>query len=111
MQGRKDSQVKDADCTALKCQRVAQAPGPQSPTENEQHQRAEGDAAKSKLNRDMCVLGEIAQQKSDPEEQHDDAGAHKSVATGEVVPQQCYESIIYRWLARPLDTQRPPVLW
>ncbi len=55
-------------------------------TERDQRDAARGDRREAQLDREAEMLGEVAKQERDAEEQHDDADARQRVAAGEPRP-------------------------
>ncbi len=80
---RENRQVQQANTGALQYQPVGVRAMAQLPTRNGKHDATQGRANESQLDRHQGIVIRIAQQKRDPEEQHDHANPDHQIAGGE----------------------------
>jgi hypothetical protein len=85
---REGGEIKNTDAAALQCEGVTASDRAPVPAEPEQDERADRDTAQTHLDGKVGMLGKIAQQKGNAEEEDDDAHANDQIAAGEEVPDQ-----------------------
>ncbi len=85
-QRRVDREVQDAGAGALQRQPVGRSRGSHPQAESDQRAAGQRDAGQAQLDRHGEMLGEVAQQEGDAEEQHDDADPGERIAAGEPRP-------------------------
>ena len=79
-------QIQHADAPALQDHRVALATIAKAPAKHQQHDAAKRNAGDAQFDRHGDVFGRVLEQKTDADEQHDDANACQRVAAGDPLP-------------------------
>ena len=101
--GREGSEVHDAGAAALQRKRVLPAHVPQAPSNRQQRDTGSRSGTEADLRRKPALLGRIAQEKREAEEEKDDTDPHECVAAEEQRAQGTAPRRPHRWRLRPQD--------